>query len=252
MGKLKSILLTLLALALIAAMGFLPYGITQIRDRQDRAQTHYADMESLKLRIGVSDSELSIPEKLSLVSNFGLSIDIPDGMSHLSEEDAIALAREALRSYEQFTMTESDFFDVTFCEPALQIGFQEKTVHCAVWTISLRYGYTADGEPAEDPEFPPSNVTITLDDETGKLLSIYFWSEFMMDNTSDFFTQYDINRLTEIYLAGLDGALNPEESEVTELDGNTIIYSWYDTVYGELHITVYCSSSSFYILSSPP
>lgn len=200
MGKWKGPLLLLLTLALVAAGALLPRLVAAVTDGSAAERVDYGELTPVELDLREKTS-LTTEQKLFLVHH-GDSIQISAADVSMTEAEALAAAENALTPYYDAGLLPTLAAGETTCSPVLTYS-----------TINDFYGYFWQITILQDGNW---QLELVLDDETGRLMSIFFWTgdhvfyEEKMDATLETFV--------DICLGALE-LERPEDSQYTGLDG---------------------------------
>lgn len=246
MRKLRTLLILLLAMFLIAAGAYLPRIAAAVQDGQTLGHTATEPMQSLVLELG---GETQAPgymmRKLALEQNM-MTIPISAGEASMTQEDVFAAAEKGMEGYIEAGMFEWFEYNFRNAEPYLGIDADDKSNFTVFWSVTLDY----QGDPYQ-------YLFLHIDDETGKILYInyvtyaddqfkYYYPDnqqlMMEDFVSTYFSQLDLTDLADYaYLNGTG-----TEKVTTADDVTAVRYSFGDLVYGEVSVDFYITPVGFY------
>lgn len=157
---LKYITMTLLTIEITLLCLFLPSKIAKWQDQQSFGAVHLEKTEDIKVE---QNQQMTMLEKLSLFinqENTSNQISIKQG-KYKKEEEIPGICEKELKQLEELGILNSIDVDIQSNTPQIQLTFylslEDPTKSMIVWNV----GFT-DGK---------SYVSISLDDETGKILS---------------------------------------------------------------------------------
>lgn len=201
MRKLRTLLILLLAIFLIAAGAYLPRIAAAVQDGQTLGHTATEPMQSLVLELG---GEAQAPgymmRKLALEQNM-MTIPISAGEASMTQEDVFAAAEKGMEGYIEAGMFEWFEYNFRSAEPYLGIDADDKSNFTVFWSVTLDY----QGDPYQ-------YLFLHIDDETGKILYInyvtyaddqfkYYYPDnqqlMMEDFVSTYFSQLDLTDLAD-------------------------------------------------------
>lgn len=233
MRKLRTVLVLLLAAALLAALAAMPKIVAAVQDGSIMGRAQFEQVRSVQLEIRQNIPSLG---KLALMGKMDGVIEIPEESASLSAEEAQKLAYSVLDSY-------------------IAKGLMEPFEH---WTYEAR-PLLASGDPelsgifwdvviVGDPEVFYC-VQVAIDDETGKLLRINFTSNYLIQESEQEEFLYDF---ADLYFNGLDiseygqFATDDLEEEYVGDNGVAVRYCFGDLVYGEINVDLHVYNYGFY------
>lgn len=208
-----SVISLLLAAALIAVGANLP-GITgAVADKATIGSISYDAFQSVQLELREGNT-LSTVEKFFLVRN-SESIVVSENDTVMTEAQAKAAAEAALEPYFDAGLLpgwEGEY--AITCRPVL-----------AYDTATALYGYFWGVYLTLEEDAPYSQLNLVIDDETGKLVNLYFWMRepvFEAEELDD-----RLETFVHTFLGGLELDL-PEEGRdtTTSKEGRSTQYFW--------------------------
>lgn len=235
MGKIRKSLILLLTCLCIGIVAFLPRFTGWVQDRRALEQVDYRDSAQVQLEI---QKDISLLGKLSLLCRMQGVLEVPEAMAEMTVEEAEQAAVDALKPYmEAGLIPEFTVWHVEAC-PLLILTPEEVDLAGLVWATTI----LADEEGV-------LNVSLDIDDATGKLLRLNFAYEYW-DPTD---LSGSLARLTEVYFAGL--AVEDYEQFATDDLENRYIgddtvarrYRLEDAVYGHANLDLYVHRYGFYV-----
>lgn len=226
MGKLKLPLCLLLVAVLLVTGAFLPQISAAVLDHTIGEQGGSSPIQPVQLELN-QKKKLTDLEKLYLV-NISECIDASVDDTVMSEEDVKAAVKTALEPYFDAGLIRGWDGEYTIsCRPVL--GFDVATgLYDYSWSVYL--------SNESSPVYTQMNLVI--DDETGKLLHIYYWID------EPVFSQEEMDgclkSFTEIFRSELDlGIPYSERDTTTSKDGRSMQYFWsFWNVDGEIGFAV--------------
>ena len=248
MRNLKTSLLILLTILLLAAFAALPVIAASLQDDRVVNQSGYQQMQTLKLDYGNEKETRPIMGKLALFSIMQ-TIDIDSSQASMTQEEAFLAAETQIKAYEDAGIFQ--WFDVALrsATPKLGIDPNDATDYVVFWTVT----YISEKEQNQ-------TLLLDIDDETGKILGIRHevYESYSMDGVWER-NQKIMNEFTNIYFSqlGMTAAKEYAESEAGfeyyERDGgvSNALYSFGDVTYGEISIDFYVEGAGGFYLYFP-
>lgn len=244
MGKLKTVLILLLAAAVIVGCAYLPGFVGTMQDNAEN-EVRYAEIQALQLQLGNAQrGELPMLGKLSLLKR-GTTMEI-------AEEDAPMLPDTVLdRSHTEFSRymdcglihTELDFSKI-WATPFLVFSPEDPDVNFIYWSVEVLDSSVN------------TSLTLLIDDETGKLLRIdYYTDEWYYAPEEQY---YLLDTFYNVYMESLDlieelkareDAVSDRETFTEDIstDGSAgIRVRFSDPEYGEVNLDFYVHPNGFY------
>lgn len=190
MRKWKIPLLLLLTAGLIVAGAWLPKIIGDFSERASSEGVGYGDIQSVELELR-ERTTLSMLEKVYLVHQ-SESITVPESDTAMTTEQAIAAAEAALAPYQDagLLLGWEGEYTVT-ARPVLSLD-AVSGLYGYFWSVYLTFG----------GKEPYSQLNLTIDDETGKIIDIYFWNQEQVFPYEK--QNYYLETFTQIYLSELE------------------------------------------------
>lgn len=248
MRNLKTSLLLLLTVLLLAGFAALPVIAASLQDSRVVNQSGYQQMQTMKLDYGNEIETLPIMGKLALFTIMQ-TIDIDASQASMTEEEAFLAAETQMKAYEEAGIFQ--WFDVALrsATPKLGIDPNDATNYVVFWTV------TYISEKSQN-----QTLLLDIDDETGKILCIRHevYESYSMDGVWER-NQKIMNAFTDIYFSqlGMTEAKEYAESEAGfeyyERDGgvSNALYSFGDVNYGEISIDFIVEGAGGFYLYFP-
>ncbi len=225
MPKWFSVLLVcLFTISLLAVGGLLPGCIAAWQDRASIGTVSYAQIGAIRLELR---QELSVFEKLSLL--------VDQNTVETSEKDAATSQATLLNIVEQNLQPYQDagllFFDIQHAEwiatPYLAYAGSPLQSFSIFWVVNI---HSADS--------PWQDLTVTVDDETGKIMTLEYTCEDSYPETgSNSETPLcDAELLWSVYSDGLGLDASALEASYTAPDEETLFCDLSSADYGTLRI----------------
>ena len=160
MGKIKSILVILLTVALLACGGLLPTMATRMLDKTTTNMVQYENIEALQLRLEEEALSMSYQEKMFLLMH-GEGLEITDEKTKIKEERIMEAVYGALMPYMDLFLGGS--FDIAHIEyyPVMVYDASDPSRYIYYWHVILSLDMSFE-----------DTVSLVLDDETGKALAV--------------------------------------------------------------------------------
>ena len=241
MRKLKTILIFLVTLALLAVGAAFPKLVAMVTDRNHLNQPGTQEMQSINLDLSGERQALSTVGKIDLLSR-GQTINITENEASMTVAEVNAAVEAAMAEYVDAGIFE--WFDITAwnTQPKLCVDPNAPDNYGIFWTVTI----LNEIEPYQ-------SLGMDIDDETGKIYSIRY----------DTYGEYVLEGVWERNAAVMDGVVhvylhqlgimerNAEPYlEYSELDGEVLCGSFYftDENYGRCGIEFYVTGTgSFWI-----
>ena len=248
MRNLKTSLLILLTILLLAGFAALPVIAASLQDNKAINQSGYQQMQTIKLDYGNEKETLPIMGKLALFSIMQ-TIDIDSSQAFMSPEEAFLAAETQMKAYEDAGIFQ--WFDVALrsATPKLGIDPNDAANYVVFWTVT----YISEKKQNQ-------TLILDIDDETGKILCIRheIYQSYSMDGVWER-NQKIMDAFTNIYFSqlGMTTAKEYAESEAGfeyyERDGGVLnaLYSFGDAAYGEISIDFYVEGGGGFYLYFP-
>ncbi len=170
MGKFRTMLVLLLAVALLLGCGALPRLAASIADGEHLNTPAFAPISGIFFDPTAPATEPATDtleyylDRLALHGNM-YSMPVKTEVAAMTEEDVLSAAMEQVRAYESLGVL-LPFEDSSIqVEPLFAIDIDDVENTAVYWTV---YAYT--------PTKPADSLLVYLDDATGKILSIVFES----------------------------------------------------------------------------
>lgn len=235
MGKMRKSLILLLTLLCISLMAFLPNITGWAQDRTALKQVDYRDSEQVQLEIR---EDMPLIGKLSLLGRMDGVLEVPDALAKMTVAEVEQAAVDALQPYMEAGLIPE--FTVWHVEARPHLIQTDDTADLAglIWAVFV----LADEEGV-------LNVSVDIDDATGKPLRIDFVYEYW--NPTDL--PGSLVRFAEVYFAGI-GVEDCEQFATDDLENRYIgddtvgrRYRIGDAVYGEVNLDLYVHRYGFYV-----
>lgn len=243
MGKLRALLLLLTVLCIIGG-AMLPRVVARVTDRLDADQVVYGQMQSVQLELNVTEQPdpARMLQMLALERNM-TTIPVTEAEASMTEEEVYAAVQRQMDEYCDVGIFQ--WFDVTHrtADPYLAMDPDDPDNFGIIWGVSLSH-----------QESPYHNLFVHLDDATGKILMLdYYTEEYLYPSEEQ---RYVFEPWTDTYFAQLGLSYNTEyvqslETDVSEtrLDDDTMMvrYTFQEIEFGEIYLEFYVSPNGFYI-----
>ena len=248
MRNLKTSLLLLLTVLLLAGFAALPVIAASLQDSRVVNQSGYQQMQTIKLDYGNEKETLPIMGKLALFTIMQ-TIDIDSSQATMTQEEVFLAAETQMKAYENAGIFQ--WFDVALrsATPKLGIDPNDATNYVVFWTVT----YISEKDQNQ-------TLLLDIDDETGKILCIRHevYDSYSMDGVWER-NQKIMNEFTNIYFSqlGMTAAKEYAESEAGfeyyERDGGVAnaLYTFTDVTYGEISIDFYVEGAGGFYLYFP-
>lgn len=246
--KLQYVLAFLLTAALIAGGAYTPDLAAFLMDRSAFGQVTTASVQPIQLEFSEEETEAPYsPMQVLRLLCAGESMDMFYGETNLTEAEVRTLAAKLIEPYAQKgLLVISDSSQLTL-EPRVAYDPGDLSNHRIFW--ALYYIQKSDGD------LPYQTLTLTIDDATGRLLSIY------SDVAESVFDSLDLpilsQRFADLYFEGIGLS---EEAKFWESSGRVETmahddilctrYTFGDVVYGELTVEFYVYSYGYQVTFS--
>lgn len=250
MSKLKTGLVLLLTVLLIAALAVLPQAVAGVLDFLGNEKNGTASMQSVELAFDADrvDEPGYMMRKLALEQNMN-TIPIAPEQASMTEEEALIAAQDAMAPYLEAHVFE--WFEYTFssAEPYLAVDPGDKNNNSVFWSVAFLH-----------EEKPYHSLFLHIDDETGCILFLtyetngpdqfnYYYPEnqrLMMEGLVDSFLsplKLTVSQLSEYEnLVGCTVA----EQKMTD-DVTCMVYTYEDAQYGTIRVTFLISPEGLHI-----
>lgn len=159
MRKLKNSMVLLLCLGLLVLGAAIPYLAAWITDSMEADSPVFAQMESIQLNLEAERQELTMPEKLGLML-VGDSLPVTEDETRLMESDLHAIVFELMAPFQAQGLLPEPDNDYLDASSVLLYDMEDPTSYVVVWYVLLSFD-SISGD----------TLTLTIDDETGLLLS---------------------------------------------------------------------------------
>ncbi len=244
-GK-KQPLLLLLAAGLVLLGGMLPRLAGAIQDSNTIGKVKYHLMEEVHLENNASSATLNMRQKLSLLSGYQESMQLPDSMAAMSKEELLQVVNDALDDYQSAglipaTLQEVTGKNVVYAAPFLNSWDAEKAWSNVFWSVD----FTDQDE---------GYYSFIVDDETATICSMNYSVGYKPRDAWDLEGQMEA--LARVYLEGLGKEFERYEPagiarQAVWAEGApaflTASLSWGDLLFGERTISFLLSESSVQI-----
>lgn len=245
MRTLKTMLIFLVTVGLIAAGANLPKLVAAVMDQDTMNQAGYRAMQSVALDLSGERRPLSTAGKLVLLRQ-GRTIAITEREASMTEAEVNAALEAQMDQY--IAAGIFGWFDFTswITQPYLCIAPDEPDHYNIFWTVTI-----------VNENKPYQSLNVDIDDETGKIYAIRFdqYGSYSLDGVweRNFST---MEAFVSIYLSQLglpeteqNAAVEPN-MEYGELDGEVLYggFTFMDSEYGQIGIEFYVTGAgSFYV-----
>lgn len=247
MTKLKNALILLLVALLLAAGAVLPTAATRVQDALAVGQVQYADVESLQLTLAERRQQLSIQEKLHLITS-GTGVEVTGEVTQMNGAQVLEALYAQLENYASFGLFAELDNDLLEFYPVMVYDDADPDRYCFYWWVNMSFDAGAYDQ-----------LTAILDDETGKLLALEYVDPDLHIPEKVLWEYQDA--LQAIYFGNLElepvaamkvdneGILSDAMETVnTAGDSHVVIcYQLVDTLYGEVNIEICVHTNGFYI-----
>lgn len=220
---------------LILLCALLPRFMGRVQDRRALNRVGYSQSAQVQLEIQQGMTPLG---KLALLCRMEGVLEVPEAMAEMTAEEAEQAALDALQSYVDAGLIPE--FPVWYIEakPLLILTPEEVDLAGLVWAVTV----LSDEEGV-------MNVSLDIDDATGKPLRIDFVYEYW--NPADL--PGLLPQFAEVYFAGI-AVENYEQFATDDLENRYIgddtvgqRYRIGDTAYGEANLDLYVHQYGFYV-----
>lgn len=213
MRKWKIPLLLLLTAALIVAGAYLPKVIGDFLERASSEGVGYGEIQSVELELRERNT-LSMLEKVYLAQH-SEAIAVSESDTAMTTEQAISAAEAALEPYRDAGLLRGWEGEYTVtARPVLSLD-AVSGLYGYFWCVYLTFG----------GKEPYSQLNLMIDDETGKIIDIYFWNQeqiFPYEKQS-----YYLEAFIQIYMSelGLEPSREAKDT-TTSSEGRSTQYWW--------------------------
>ena len=159
MRKLKNSMVLLLCFGLLVLGAVIPYLAAWITDNMEADSPVFAQMESIQLNLEAERKELTLPEKLGLML-VGGSLPVTEDETRLMESDLHAIVIELMAPFQAQGLLPEPDNDYLDASSVLLYDMEDPARYVVVWYVYLSFD-SVSGD----------TLTLTIDDETGLLLS---------------------------------------------------------------------------------
>ena len=237
MRKLKTALIFLVTLALLAVGAAMPKLLAMVNDRNHLNQPGTQQMQSIALDLSGENRVLSTVGKIDLLRS-GKIIAVTENEASMTEAAVNATAGAAMEAYINAGIFQ--WFDVTAwnASPMLCIDPDAPDHYGIFWSVTI----LNENEPYQ-------SLMMDIDDETGKIFSIRYdcYGTYSLDGVWERNTAV-MDAFTHVYLNQL-GLLDQENTEPNmeygELDGEVLCGRFFltDDDHGEIAIEFYVTGT---------
>lgn len=249
----KTWLLLLLAVVLLITGAVFPRIAAMLQDRMAEKRYGYSTMQSVNLEV-ISQKEQSVPTIAKLASLCSMEImPISSSQAVMTEETVLMAVESAMADYEEAGLFQPFSYTGNSIQPC--IGFrlwdgEQTTTFFVFWSVT----YYNEEEPYQ-------NLSLYIDDETGKILRIVYDSDTVgpVGGTGEG-NQQRMEAFTEIYFRQLDLADYASYARTVgagygywERDGgfSCARYSLVDEQYGRITLEFYVNEGGSLMVIFP-
>lgn len=236
MGKVKTGLTVVLALALLVTGAFIPRLVCRIQDEKNSEAPAFAPMPSVRLDM---KERATIVDRLFMMAKVDGYIRIDESKAKHSGEEILTLVQQAIEPY--VTIPIMDYRDDRIkLYPSLAKVDDAPELQGIVWFV------TFSGEGKEGYSF----LDLIVDDETGKVLVISYTQEAETEKWLS--AQETMEVFAELYFTnmGISEYREYQNGEMTHayVDGesNGWRFSFGDITYGQVDVDLYVHEYGFY------
>lgn len=235
MRRLKTLLILLFSLVLLAALAALPRAVAAVQDLRAIGKSHTGQVAPVQLEIREDSSAMAA---LALMGRMNGVIEVPDEVASMTREEVKEAALTQLQPYMDAGLI--DLYDVFHTEIRCLLGqaSSNSELNSIFWTVTV----IRDDEGL-------LVIDTAIDDKTGRLLRI---------NVTDNFAPYVndpeaiLMPYADIYFTGLgiddygDFATDDLAEQYVGDNAFGIRYRFGDALYGEVNVDLYTYSYGFY------
>lgn len=248
MRRLRTFLILLLTVALIALFAVMPKLAAAVSDQFTNGRSGSAPMQSVELALDAhkTDEPGYMMRKLALEQRM-VTIPIEPEQASMTEEEVLNAAQVGMSVYIEANMF--DWFEYTFCsaEPYLGIDPEDKNNNSIFWGVT----FTTQSAPYH-------YLFLHIDDETGRILYLsyetdgpdkfnYYYPEnqrLMMEGFVDaFFSPLNLTRRNEYENLLGESVI---EQDLTD-DVTCVVYTFEDAQYGTIHVAFHISPEGLHV-----
>lgn len=241
MKKLITPVLLLLSAAVLLFGARLPQNVAAVQDHVDINQVHYAPISEVHLEF---DEDTPTIKQLVLAKLGQKTTNTPVSSKFCARtaENILSIAQETIDAYVDAGLIPFDIdAGQTMTDCGAYLSYSYRTgISCVLWDVVLCA-----------PEWSDWNLTMTVDDQSGRVLDINF-TYYQEDIYSRPVDDYQ-NTFCELFLAGLgpefaeyDAAYRKQNtlSDMSMEDVQTYIH-WWDAGYGDVRLVLDLHPSGF-------
>lgn len=220
---------------LILLCALLPRFMGHVQDAQALNRVGYSQSAQVQLEIQQDMTPLG---KLALLCRMEGVLEVPETMAEMTMEEAEQAALDALRPYvEAGLIPELSVWHIE-ARPFLILTPEAVDLAGLVWSVTI----LGDDEGV-------MNMSIDIDDATGKLLRLHYTYEFWEKQHLN----EALDQFAEIYFLGL-GVEDHKKYATNDLEnwyiGDNVVgirYRVGDLLYGEVNLDLFVSPYGFYV-----
>lgn len=208
----------------------LPKSVAAVQDHVEINQVYYAPISEVHLQF---DDSLTIKEKLAVKANANTNVPVPAKLCSRTQDNILTLAQEALEEYVETGLLPFD------------VDVRSQMSDCGAF---LAYDYYAESSfifwdlVLSDSEWSDWVIFLTLDDETGTIITIQFgfnpdpiYALPLDEKLETFCTLYKENLGTEF--SEFDETYYKKNTESTSDGRDMFVWlRWWDTDYGDMAV----------------
>lgn len=238
MRRIKVALIFLFCAVLLAGGAVFPWLVAYFQDLADMDQVRYGDIDVIQLNFEQERQVLTILGKLNLLQSAEM-LEVSDAEAQMDRGELYATIQKVLLPYCDVGLISSEWDSDLECTAILAYDPEDAGRYMILWNV---YFMNSD---------PHRGLTMYIDDETGKILFIdYFSEEFcyeMEKNGLDYILCLEL--FYKIYFDSLElemPEMEPvEEVNVPEAGSAAVESHWGDVLYGEFSVRFNINSVGF-------
>ena len=235
-----------LAVLLVASLGFLPHGIALVEDWMTTGKTGSASMKTIRLDIAENGpaGPNAMLQKLALEQRMTAS-PVKPTLASMTEAEVLAAAEAGLEVYMESGLL--GWFDSCSCTAEPRLGMDPEKDNSGVFWVVTFVSYTD----------PYHLLVLHIDDETGMILYIRYEMEGAdreiceperLLSMMEAFSHNFLSALNLVDPDAYDNLLSVQVREPRVSDGvASARYSYEDAHWGMIHVEFYIIPSGFYV-----